>query len=124
MVVWTVIEVRARLEDRLANSDCNSLAANLAAQTEDAIVALPGHQNERGERIDRWGTPYRVSVVRSADTVEATVTSAGRDRVFGTDDDIVVKRGFGRVPEGTAPSVESQPLPTTSQEPESRGGEW
>jgi hypothetical protein len=37
-------------------------------------------RNEAGELIDPWGTPLFVE--------ESTVQSAGRDREFGTDDDI------------------------------------
>jgi hypothetical protein len=41
--------------------------------------------NAKGEVVDPWGTPYRFTF----DEKGVTVTSAGKDKQFGTTDDIV-----------------------------------
>jgi hypothetical protein len=42
-------------------------------------------QNDKGEIVDPWGTPYRVWYISDK---EIGITSAGPDKIFGTDDDI------------------------------------
>ena len=44
--------------------------------------------NERGELIDRWGTPYFFHQI-SRDHME--IHSAGPDRIMWTDDDVVIR---------------------------------
>ena len=89
-------------QDLAAWSNCHSLAAGLAAREEDgsgvAGGRLLGDRSAAGSptMADLWGTPYRTSVVRRADGgIDASVVSAGRDKTFGTGDDISVQRSFG-----------------------------
>jgi hypothetical protein len=97
--VWFVHSIHARLEDQLADSDCNSLAGNLAGEEAGDTSERPpgdcGVGMNDGIPIDRWGTPYRTNVVIEGGLASITVTSAGRDRRFGTEDDISVEREFG-----------------------------
>ncbi|MFO0933247.1 MAG: type II secretion system protein GspG [Planctomycetota bacterium] len=60
----------------------------------DALVAEDPHSKEPYlDRVpnDPWGTPYRY-VVRDARRGRFEVRSAGRDRAFATDDDVVLER--------------------------------
>ena len=60
----------------------------------DALVAEDPHSKEPYmERVpnDPWGTPYRYDV-RDARRGRFEVRSAGRDRAFDTDDDVVLER--------------------------------
>ena len=43
-------------------------------------------------RKDRWGTPLKSSYSSQSEVNIASVTSAGRDRIFGTRDDISSER--------------------------------
>jgi Type II secretion system (T2SS), protein G len=43
--------------------------------------------NSAGEPLDAWKTPLRF--VRASDDVPPQITSAGRDKIFGTKDDMV-----------------------------------
>jgi len=45
----------------------------------------PTALNDKGELIDPWGTPYRISIEGEA-TIH--IRSAGPDKIFGTADDI------------------------------------
>jgi len=42
-------------------------------------------QNDKGEIVDPWGTPYRIWYISDK---EVGITSAGPDKTFGTADDI------------------------------------
>jgi len=41
--------------------------------------------NSKGELIDDWGTPFRISYFSASDVL---ILSAGPDKIFGTSDDI------------------------------------
>ncbi|MBV8820346.1 MAG: type II secretion system protein GspG [Acidobacteriaceae bacterium] len=51
-------------------------------------AAASEHLNEKGELVDRWGTPYFFHQL-AKDQME--VRSAGPDRVMWTEDDVVAK---------------------------------
>ena len=71
---------------------------------EDLVCALTGgnrygdvflatndpHLNERGQLVDRWGTPYHVHP-RAADAID--IRSAGPDRILFTPDDLMFPVG-------------------------------
>ena len=48
------------------------------------------HLNERGQLVDRWGTPYHVHP-RAADAID--IRSAGPDRILFTPDDLMFPVG-------------------------------
>jgi hypothetical protein len=41
-----------------------------------------------GQLIDPWGSPYRFKVASQTNFFDVTISSAGRDRQFGTSDDL------------------------------------
>jgi hypothetical protein len=58
---------------------------------EDEFEVYIHRRVEDSDGLDGWGTPY--ALVQDPDSV--AVVSAGPDREFDTDDDIVVKIRFG-----------------------------
>ncbi len=66
------------------------MAAVMGANPKQAKLGPPeGMQlNEKGELIDRWGTPYFFHQL-SRDHME--IRSAGADKVMWTDDDAVIR---------------------------------
>lgn len=49
------------------------------------LTFRPSEFNARGEIVDAWGTPFRIFI---ADPQNATVQSAGPDRIWGNADDV------------------------------------
>jgi len=49
------------------------------------ISLMPQHFNEKGEVVDIWGTPLRLSV---ADPEHPVIQSAGPDKQWNTPDDM------------------------------------
>ena len=45
--------------------------------------------NETGEFVDPWGTPYRI-IFESTNRV--TIRSAGKNRIFGDNDDVTISK--------------------------------
>ena len=68
--------------------DNQRLAAALLGENSRRVVfiTLPkGALNTKGEIVDRWGTPLKITIKGNS---EVQVISAGPDREFGTADDI------------------------------------
>jgi hypothetical protein len=67
------------------------MKAVMGGNKHQAMLGPPEGQalNEQGELVDQWGTPYFFHQL-SADRME--IYSAGPDRIFGTADDIVVRK--------------------------------
>ena len=114
VLVWALSSIRRRIEVRLAVSDCNALACRLAEEALQAAsestpepstatgASNAGTQSRPPQGTDRWGTPYLAHVERHARIAVVEVTSAGRDKRFGTADDVLVRRQFGFANDGGA----------------------
>jgi hypothetical protein len=74
-----------------AHAQVTRWAEQLHSQTTDAGVYVrhPGHQLAEN---DPWGTPLSVAYTQGGFTEMVTVRSAGPDRTYYTDDDIVAER--------------------------------
>jgi len=55
----------------------------------EARKIFPSLPVSNGAIVDAWGNPMRISIERIKDGFHVTLTSAGRDGVFGTKDDLV-----------------------------------
>ncbi|MEQ1851027.1 MAG: hypothetical protein ABMA01_05475 [Chthoniobacteraceae bacterium] len=83
-------DFRTRLGENPVGSNAEIMRAVMGENPAKARLGPPEGQgvNERGELVDRWGTPYFFHQL-AKDNME--VRSAGPDRVMWTPDDLVAK---------------------------------
>jgi hypothetical protein len=83
-------DYRARLGANPEGTNAEIMRKVLGANNAHVRFDLPEGQalNEKGELLDRWGTPY---FFHQLSAKEMEIRSAGPDRKFYTSDDIVMK---------------------------------
>ena len=83
-------DYRTIADENPVGTNAEIMAAVMGGNRRQAKLGPPeGMQlNEKGELIDRWGTPYFFHQL-SRDQME--IRSAGADKVMWTDDDAVTK---------------------------------
>lgn len=81
---------RTRLGENPVGSNAEIMRAVMGGNPANARLGPPEGQslNEKGELVDRWGTPYFFHQVSKA---EMEIRSAGPDRTMWTPDDLVTK---------------------------------
>ena len=83
-------DYRTLMRENPVGSNAEIMAALMGGNPKHARLGPPGGEglNEKGELMDRWGTPYFFHQM-SATVME--IHSAGPDKRMWTSDDVVVK---------------------------------
>jgi len=69
------------------DGDSASMFRTLLGSNNVKVVFLStGNANDRGEKVDPWGTPYRINMIHNTNLL---IHSAGRNRKFDDGDDFL-----------------------------------
>lgn len=83
-------DYRTLMDGNPVGTNAEIMQALMGGNPKGARLGPPEGQkmNDRGELVDRWGTAY---FFHQMSATHMEIHSAGPDRVFGTEDDIIQK---------------------------------
>jgi hypothetical protein len=102
--VLTAVSNYSKAYGKIPGSDNGSIVAALISQNPGRITFLhvnTNRINSVGQYTDPWKTPFQIQITNQDSIL---IRSAGRNRAFGDNDDVLFERSFG--------TTNSLPLPS------------
>lgn len=92
--MWMALSNYVHVYGNISSSNNATVLAAITGQNSNRVVFLmvkTNRINPLGEYIDHWKTPYQLQVTTD---VSFIIRSAGRNRLFGDEDDLLFERSW------------------------------